>query len=287
MMGDGRREKLTRLFFLEIRPYRSAAPWKAPEPLLVAAYGVKELAPAAVAAPELPFLGERFSNSRPTLTMGGLSQKEGPIELVIARDYKRYWPRLTDTSCFATDDLHLMKSVFHPEQLLFGEADPEAVGTMRKGVKRRLTQGTGESVGSSTSLSRRSQEATPAVDPSEKRRHDPPPQTRGEEKEKKRASSPSPRSTSSASSEARSPQETSTPSRGGGGDKKDESFQERDEKDKSVEKRDDESPVRKTPARKKRMRKISSSRDSGSSSSSSSNSSSSSDSSSSEDEAMA
>ncbi len=92
MMGDGRPEKSTRLFFLEIRPYRSVIPQKAPEPLLVAAYGVKELAPAATAAPELPLLRERFSKSRPTLTMGGLSQKEGPIELVIARDYKGYWP---------------------------------------------------------------------------------------------------------------------------------------------------------------------------------------------------
>jgi hypothetical protein len=202
---------------------------------LVAAYGVKELAPAVAAAPELPLLRERFSKSRPTLTMGGLSQKEGPIE-----------PRLVDTSCFAAADLHLMKTVFHPGQLLFGEADPEAVGTMKKGVKRRLTQGTGESAGSSTSSSRRSREATPAADPSEKWRHDSPPQIRGEEKEKKRARSPSPRPTSAASSGAWPPQETSVPSRR---DKKDESIQEKDEKDKSVEKREDESPVRKTPAK--------------------------------------
>jgi hypothetical protein len=190
------------------------------------------LAPTAAAVPELPLLRERFSKSRPTLTMGGLSQKEGPIELVIARDYKRYWPRLVDTSCFAADDLHLLKTVFHPGQLMCGEADPEAVGTMRKGVKRRLTQGTGESAGSSTSSSRRSREATPAVDPSEKRRHDSPPQIRGEEKEKKRARSPSPRPTSAASSGARPLQETSVPSRR---DKKDESIQEKDEKDKSFE----------------------------------------------------
>ncbi len=202
--------------------------------------------------------------------------------MVIARDYKQYWPRLTDSSCFAADDLHLMKTVFHPGQLLFGEADPEAVWTMKKGVKRRLTQGTGESAGSSTSSSRRSREATPVADPLEKRRHDPPPQTRVGEKERKRARSPSPRLTSAASSGARPPRETSTPSQR---DKKDESIQRRDEKDKSVEKREDESPIRKTPAKKKRTRKISSSSDSGSSSSSDSNSSS--DSSSSEDEAMA
>jgi hypothetical protein len=153
MLGDGRREKSTRLFFLEIMPYRSTAPRKAPEPYLVAAYGVGEAAPAAETAPELPLLRGRFE-VRPTLTMGDLAQKAGPIDLVIARDYRRYWPRLSDSSHFAGDDLHLMKSVFHPGQLLFGEAEPETVGTMKKGVKRRLTQGTGESAGSSTSLSR-------------------------------------------------------------------------------------------------------------------------------------
>ncbi len=74
-----------------------------------------------------------------------------------------------------------------------------------------------------------------------------------------------PRPTSAASSSAQLERET------------------RDETDKSVERSKDESPVRRTPARKKRARKISS--DSGSSSSS--DSSSSSNSSSSEDEAMA
>jgi hypothetical protein len=76
MLGDGRREKSTRLFFLEIRPYRSGTPRKAPEPYLVAAYGVKEVGPAAAAAPELPLLRERFIKTRPSLTMGGLAQKE-------------------------------------------------------------------------------------------------------------------------------------------------------------------------------------------------------------------
>ncbi len=65
MLGDGRREKSTKLFFLEIKSHRSTVPQKAQEPLLVAAYGVKELAPAATAAPELPLLRERFRNSRP------------------------------------------------------------------------------------------------------------------------------------------------------------------------------------------------------------------------------
>jgi hypothetical protein len=110
VLGDGRRERSTRLFFLEIMPYRSATPRKAPEPYLVAAYGVKEVAPSAEAAPELPLLRERFG-VRPCLPMGELAQKAGPIELVIARDYRRYWPRLSDSSRFAGDDLHLMKSV--------------------------------------------------------------------------------------------------------------------------------------------------------------------------------
>ncbi len=260
MLGDGRRKKSTKLFFLEVKAYRSARPLKEPEPLLVAAYGVKELAPAATAPPELSLLRERFRRSRPALTMGGLSQKEGPVELVIARDYKRYWPRLVDTSCFAPDKLYLMKTVFHPGQLLCGEADPEAVGTKMRGVKRRLTQGTGESAGSSTSLSRRPRKATPAADPSEKRRHGSPSLIRRGGEEKKRVKSPSPRSTSAASTDAQPPQEMSVPSRG---DKKDMSIQEKDEKDKSVEKREDESPVRRTPAKKKRARKMSSSSDSG------------------------
>ncbi len=110
MSGDGHREKSNRLFFLEIMPYRCGVPWKAPEPYLVAAYRVKEVVPAAAAAPELPLLRERFG-VRPNLTMGDLAQKVGPIELVIARDYRRYWPRLSDSSCFAGDDLHLMKTV--------------------------------------------------------------------------------------------------------------------------------------------------------------------------------
>ncbi len=111
-----------------------------------------------------------------------------------------------------------------------------------------------------------------AADSSEKRRRDPPSQTRVGEKEKRRVRSPSPRPTSAASSGARLPQETSTPSR-------------RDETDKSVKRSKDESPVRRTPAKKKRARKISS--DSGGGGSGSGSSSDSSSSSSSEDEAMA
>jgi hypothetical protein len=113
-------------------------------PYLVTAYGVSEAAPAADAAPELPLLLERFG-VRPTLTKGELAQKASPIELLIAGDYRQYWPMQTDSSQFASDNLYLMRTIFHPGQLLFGEADPEAVGSMKKGVKRRLTQGMGES----------------------------------------------------------------------------------------------------------------------------------------------
>ena len=85
MLGDGRREKSTRLFFLEVKPHRSiACPRRVPDPILVAAYGVSEAAPAAK-APELPLLRERF-NVRPSLTKGELAQRTGPIELVIGSD---------------------------------------------------------------------------------------------------------------------------------------------------------------------------------------------------------
>jgi hypothetical protein len=151
-----------------------------------------------------------------------------------------------------------MKMIFHPGQLLFGEADPEAVGTMKKGFKRRLTQGTGESAGSSTSSSRRSRELIPVVSSPGKRRRDPPSHYLEGEREKRKVRSPSPRPTSVATSSAQQHLETSTPSW-------------RDETDKSLEKSKDESPVRRTPAKRRRARKIPSS-DSGSSSSSSSSS---------------
>ena len=54
MLGDGRREKSMKLFFIEIKAYRSVQATKEPEPILIAAYGVRDLAPAASAAPELP-----------------------------------------------------------------------------------------------------------------------------------------------------------------------------------------------------------------------------------------
>jgi hypothetical protein len=100
MLGDGRREKSSRLFFLEIRPHRGAAtPRKVPDPYLVEAYGVSKAAP-----PMLPLLRERFV-VRPSLTKGELAQKAGPIELVIARDYMQYWPRQADLSHFAGNNL--------------------------------------------------------------------------------------------------------------------------------------------------------------------------------------
>jgi hypothetical protein len=87
------------------------------------------MAPAAAAAPELPLLRHRFPDSRPALAMGVLAQKQEPIDLVIARDYRRHWPVPISTSCFDADKLFLMKTTFHPGQLLCGRADPDAVIT--------------------------------------------------------------------------------------------------------------------------------------------------------------
>jgi hypothetical protein len=157
-----------------------------------------------------------------------------------------------------------MKTVFYPGQFLCSQVDPEAAGTKMRGVKRRLTLGTGESAGSSTSLSRRPRAATPAADPPERRRRDSPSPIRRGGEEEKRAKDPSPRSTSAASADAQLQQEVSVPSRR---DKEDVSIKEKDRKDKSVEKREEESPVRRAPAKKKRAHKMSSSSDSGNSSS--------------------
>jgi hypothetical protein len=188
--------------------------------------------------------------------MGVLSQKEGPIELVIAQDYKKHWPRLLDTSCFATDKLFLMKTVFHPGQFLCGQADPDAVGTKMKGVKRRLTLETGESAGSSTSSSRRPRTATPAADSPERWRRDSPSPIWREREKKKRAEDPPSRSTSAASSDAQLQREVTVPSRR---DEEDVSIRGKSRKDKSVKRREEESPVRRAPAKKKRTRILSSS----------------------------
>ncbi len=94
MLGDARREKSSRLFFLEVRPHKVVRPLRVPTICLVAAYGVSEMAPVSEAAQELPLLRERFS-VRP---MGDLAQGAGPIELVIGRDYMQYWPRVVNCS---------------------------------------------------------------------------------------------------------------------------------------------------------------------------------------------
>jgi hypothetical protein len=66
-------------------------PWRTvPEVTVMLGDGRREKSTTAEAAPELPLLRHRFINSRLALTMGVLSQKEGPIELVIARDYKKH-----------------------------------------------------------------------------------------------------------------------------------------------------------------------------------------------------
>ena len=152
------------LFLIEIKAYRSHRSGKEPNPILIAAYGVQDLAPFAAAAPELPLLRHRFQDARPAIAMGMLAQKEGPIDLLIARDYRKQWPVAISSSCFDSDKLYLMKSNFYPGQLLYGLADPDAVGTKMRGIKRKLTLGKGESAGSSTSSSRRPRAATPAAD---------------------------------------------------------------------------------------------------------------------------
>jgi len=83
--------------------------------------------------------------------MGLLAQKAGPIDLVIARDYRKQWPTATLASCFEADKLYLMRSNFYPGQLLYGLADPDAVGIKMRGTNRKLAPGKGESAGSSTS----------------------------------------------------------------------------------------------------------------------------------------
>ncbi len=275
MFGDGRREKSTRLFFLEVKPHRSiACPRRVPDPILVAAYGVSEAAPAAEAAPELPLLRERFE-VRPSLTMGELAQRAGPAKLVIGRDYMQCWPRQVNRSRTAGDNLYLMKALFHPGQLLYGEADREAVETMKKEIiRKRLSREGGESAGPSTSSSRWSRERAPAASSPGKRRRISSSHSRDGGREKSGVRSPSPRPTSLATSSAQQPA-ASTPSR-------------QDESDKSLGKGKDESRAKKAPAKKSRVHKLSSSSSENSSSSSSSSDSSSSDSSSSsEDEAIA
>jgi hypothetical protein len=144
MLGDGRREKSSRLFFLEVRPHRGTAhPLRVPATFFVAAYGVSK---AAQAAPELPLLRERF-NVRPSLTKGDLAQRAGPIELVIGRDNMQYWPRVVHCSRTAGDNSYLMKTLFHPGQLLYGEVDRETAEVMRKEARRRLTRERGSQRG--------------------------------------------------------------------------------------------------------------------------------------------
>jgi hypothetical protein len=183
-------------------------------------------------APELPLLRHRFPDTRPALAMGMLAQKEGPIDLLIARDYRKQWPVAIFSSCFDSDRLYLMKSTFHPGQLLYGLADPDAVGTKMKGVKRRLTLGMGESAVSSTSSSRRPRAATPAADSPERRRRESPSPIR---RVRERSREPPSRSTSADSSTARRRQERSVSSRR---DREDMSSKKKSRMDKSVKRRE-------------------------------------------------
>jgi hypothetical protein len=179
------------------------------------------------------------------------------IDLLIARDYRKQWPVAISSSCFDSDRLYLMKTTFYPGQLLYGLADPDAVGTKMKGVKRRLTLGKGESAGSSTSLSRRPRAATPAADsPERRRRESPSPIRRVREKSeespspvrrvRERSRGPPSRSTSAASSTEGWQRDRNVSSR-------------RDREDRSVKRKEKESPAREAPAKKRRTRVLSSS----------------------------
>jgi hypothetical protein len=123
--------------------------------------------PTVEAAPELPLVRGRF-NTRPLLTMGDLSQLAGLTNLVIGRDYIKYWPRQVDPTRCAGDNLYLMKMQFHPGQLLYREADKEATEALRQEAREKRVWRTLESAGSSTSSSRRSQGRNPAVSPAGK-----------------------------------------------------------------------------------------------------------------------
>ena len=256
MIGDGRRETSTKLFLIEVKATRSHRASKEPEPILIAAYGVQNLAPFAAAAPGLPLLRHRFPSAR-TASMGMLAQKAGPIDLVIARDYRKQWPTVAFPSCFEADKLYLMKSNFYPGQLLYGLASPDAVGTKMKGTKRKLAPGKGESAGSSTSSSRRPRAATPAAESPERRRHESPsPVRKVREKSRespspvrrarRRSRGPPSRSLSAASSTERRRRSRSVSSC-------------RSSENGSLEREEKESPAKVAPAKKRRVRVLSSS----------------------------
>ena len=274
MLGDGRRETSTKLFLIEVKATRSHRASKEPEPVLIAAYGVQNLAPFAAAAPELPLLRHRFPSAR-TASMGTLAQKAGPIDLVIARDYRKQWPSVTSPSCFEADNLYLMRSNFYPGQLLYGQADPDAVGIKMKGAKRKFAPGKGESAGSSTSSSRRPRAATPVAKSPERRRHESPsPVRRVREKSRE---SPSPiRKVREKSRESPSParrarrRSRGPPSRSLSAV----SSTERRRRSRSVssckssmngspEREEKESPAKMAPAKKRRVRVLSSSSNEG------------------------
>jgi hypothetical protein len=256
MLGDGRRETSTKLFLIEVKATRSYRASKEPEPILIAAYGVQNLAPFAAAAPELPLLRHRFPSARPA-SMGLLAQEASPVDLVIARDYRKQWPTVASPSCFQADDLYLMRSNFYPGQLLYGLADPDAVGIKMKGAKRKFAPGKGESAGSSTSSSRRPRAATPAAVSPEKRRHESPsPIRRVREKSRespsparrarRRSRGPPSRSLSAVSSTERRRRSRSVSSC-------------RSSMNGSPEREEKESPAKMAPAKKRKVRVLSSS----------------------------
>ncbi len=126
MLGDGRREQTTKMFILDVLPYRARLGSKKPESVLVRLHTEwRKAALAATTPAQLPLLRWRFE-TRPGLSMRSLAQKTGPTELVLGKDNSNYWPVVIEISRHVGDNLHLMRAQFHPGQLLYGKADPEA-----------------------------------------------------------------------------------------------------------------------------------------------------------------
>ena len=147
MLSDRRREQTTKMFILDALPYRARLGSKKPESVLVTAHGVEKAALATTNPPELPLLSWRFE-TRPGLSMGSLAQKTGPTELVLGKDNSNQWPVVIECSRHEGHNLHLMRTQFHPGQLLYGKADLEAteerlreLRQASRGVRGRWAQG--------------------------------------------------------------------------------------------------------------------------------------------------
>jgi hypothetical protein len=107
MLGDGRREKSTKLFFLEIKAYRSTRLAKEPEPVLVAAYGSRSCRPPPRRRRSCPSCGRGSAGAGLPLPWEVFPKKRGQWSWLlhgIIRDTGRGWstPAASPlTSCFS------------------------------------------------------------------------------------------------------------------------------------------------------------------------------------------